>query len=100
MFRKVCHEFWSVPITVGKRRLDLGCNIYSQYYDNVRYMADQLTLEIQSEPIGIYAGSNKSAILKGGRYFLTTKEELKSNVKKGEIRILFSTDAASEGLNL
>jgi len=83
-----------------KRWLDLGCIIFSQYYDTVSYMADQLTIEIPQEPIGIYAGSNKSAIVTGGRYLRTTKEELKAKVKKGEIRILFGTDAASEGLNL
>ncbi|TAK46238.1 MAG: helicase SNF2 [Saprospiraceae bacterium] len=83
-----------------KRWLEMGCIIFSQYYDTVKYMADQLTLEIPAGSIGIYAGSNKSAIVKGGRYIRATKEELKASVKKGEIRILFGTDAASEGLNL
>jgi superfamily II DNA or RNA helicase len=83
-----------------KRWLDMGCIIFSQYYDTVRYMADQLTLEIPDEPIGIYAGSSKSSIVIGNRHIRTTKEDLKASVKKGEIRILFGTDAASEGLNL
>ncbi|MBX2928876.1 MAG: DEAD/DEAH box helicase family protein [Saprospiraceae bacterium] len=83
-----------------KQWLELGCIVFSQYYDTVKCMADLLTLEMPAEPIGIYAGSNKSAILKGGRYVRTTKEEIKASVRTGEIRILFGTDAASEGLNL
>lgn len=80
--------------------LDLGCIIFSQYFDTVWYMAHQLSTEIPAEPIGIYAGSNKSGILTGGRFLRTSKEDLKSKVHSSAIRVLFGTDAASEGLNL
>lgn len=80
--------------------LDLGCIIFSQYFDTVWYMANQLTIEIPTEPIGVYAGSNKSGILTGGRFLRSSKEELKLKVQNGAIRVLFGTDAASEGLNL
>jgi hypothetical protein len=85
---------------LDKRWLDLGCIIFSQYYDTVWYMASQLSSELPAEPIGVYAGSNKSGVLTGGRFMRTTKEEIKARVKDGSIRLLFGTDAASEGLNL
>lgn len=80
--------------------LDLGSIIFSQYFDTVWYMAHQLTAELPTEPIGIYAGSNKSGILTGGRFLRVSKEEIKSRVQHGAIRVLFGTDSASEGLNL
>lgn len=85
---------------LDKRWLDVGCIIFSQYYDTVWYMANQLSAELPAEPIGLYAGSNKSGILTGGRFLRSTKEEIKARVKDGSIRLLFGTDAASEGLNL
>lgn len=87
-------------ILIQDRWLELGCIIFSQYFDTVSYMAMQMSAEIPTEPIGIYAGSNKSGILNGGRFVRTSKEELKALIKTGEIRLLFGTDAASEGLNL
>lgn len=62
------------------------------------YMASQLSLELPTEPVGIYAGCNKPGLLTGGRFLRMAKEELKAKVQRGELRILFGTDAASEGL--
>ena len=59
-----------------------------------------MTLELPNEPIAIYAGGRKSGILNNGIFTLMEKDTLKAMVKKGEIRLLFGTDAASEGLNL
>jgi superfamily II DNA or RNA helicase len=78
----------------------LGCIIFSQYFDTVEYMASLLSRELPDEDIGIYAGSNKSCIWKNSEYTRTTKEEIKKRVQRNELKILFGTDAASEGLNL
>ncbi len=80
--------------------LELGCIIFSQYFDTVQYMAHQLTADLPNEPIGIYAGGTKSGILSGGKYTTVSKETIKAKVQQGELRVLFGTDAASEGLNL
>jgi superfamily II DNA or RNA helicase len=85
---------------VGKNWLDLGCIIFSQYYDTIWFMSNQLSEDFPDLEIGIYAGGNKSGILKNNEFQLTQKNELKSMVKEGKIKVLFGTDAASEGLNL
>jgi superfamily II DNA or RNA helicase len=85
---------------LDKGWLDLGCIIFSQYYDTIQYMAYQLTADLPDEPIGIYAGGMKSGILRRGKYTTVSKEAIKAQVQRGELRVLFGTDAASEGLNL
>ena len=85
---------------VEKKWLELGCIVFSQYYDTVWFMANQLSEDMPDLEIGIYAGSNKSGILKGREFQPSLKDDIKKRVKEGKIRILFGTDAASEGLNL
>jgi hypothetical protein len=50
--------------------------------------------------IGLYAGSNRSGFWQAGRFQRCDRTLLKNRVRKGEIKLLFGTDAASEGLNL
>lgn len=83
-----------------KNWLELGCIVFSQYYDTIRWHVFELTKLIPTEPIAIYAGSNKSAIVVNGASRAVSKEEIKAKVKSGDIRLVFGTDAASEGLNL
>lgn len=77
-----------------------GCIIFSQYYDTAHYFAELLSSELPNEPIGLYAGGNKSGRWLAGQFEPCPKEYLKRQVQSGELRILFGTDAASEGLNL
>ena len=84
----------------GKGWLDQGCIIFSQFYDSVWWLANQLTVELPSERIGIYAGSNKSGIIQNGLFERVHRDTLKEMVRKHEIRLLLGTDAAAEGLNL
>lgn len=77
-----------------------GCIIFSQYFDSAYWIAESLSKDIKGEPIGIYAGGDKSGIIIDGIYNKRTKEEIKAMVKRYEIKILLGTDAASEGLNL
>jgi superfamily II DNA or RNA helicase len=79
---------------------DLGCIIFSQYFDSVFWLAEQLTQEIPEEEIGIYAGAQRSGIMHNGVFTRMQRDVLKERVRKGEIRVLIGTDAASEGLNL
>ena len=80
--------------------LKLGCIVFSQYLDSIQWLAEHLSQDIPDEPIGIYAGGNRSGIMKKSLFTKISRDELKKRVQFGEIRLLLGTDAASEGLNL
>jgi superfamily II DNA or RNA helicase len=93
-----CHVV--IDILMHRRWLDEGCIIFSQYFDSIWWLAQQLSQELPQEPIGIYAGGQRSGVLRGGSFTPTSREVLKQMVQRGELRLLLGTDAASEGLNL
>ena len=82
--------------------LDLGCILFSQYYDTVRWVGDELARrpELSQMDIGLYAGSNRSGFWREGRFQRCDRDTLKGRVRNGDLRLLLGTDAASEGLNL
>ena len=80
--------------------LEHGCIVFSQYYDSVRWLAGQLTRELPDETIGIYAGAGRSGVMRRGAFEPRHRDALKDGVRRGELRLLLGTDAASEGLNL
>ncbi len=77
-----------------------GCIVFSQYYDSVRWLANHLAGALPEEPVGIYAGADRSGVLRAGSIERRSREALKDAVRKGELRLLLGTDAAAEGLNL
>jgi superfamily II DNA/RNA helicase len=79
---------------------ELGCIIFSQYFDSVYWLAEQLTADLPGEEIGIYAGARRSGVMYNGVFTGAPREALKERVRLGDIRVLIGTDAASEGLNL
>ncbi len=87
---------------VEQRWMDLGCILFSQYYDTVRWIGDALAThpECSNLEIGLYAGSNRSGIWSGGVFRRCDRDNLKARVRAGELKLLLGTDAASEGLNL
>jgi len=85
---------------IKEKWIDLGCIVFSQYYDSIQWLCEKLTADYPEERIGIYAGGNKSGIMEGGIFKRKSKDEIKKLVKTREIRLLLGTDAASEGLNL
>jgi hypothetical protein len=82
--------------------LDLGCILFSQYYDTVRWVGDELAkrTEFEGVDIGLYAGSNRSGFWRQGKFQRCDRNILKGRVRSGELKLLLGTDAASEGLNL
>ena len=84
----------------NERWLERGCIIFSQYYDSIEWLASKLKDDLTDEKIGIYAGSGRSGIIENGVFKRASREEIKALVRKGKIRLLLGTDAASEGLNL
>ncbi|MBF0106881.1 MAG: DEAD/DEAH box helicase family protein [Deltaproteobacteria bacterium] len=84
------------------RWIDRGCILFSQYYDTVRWVGDELAkrAEFTNIEIGLYAGSNRSGFWRDGKFQRCKRDDLKNRVRLGEIKLLLGTDAASEGLNL
>ena len=87
---------------VSRGWLDLGCILFSQYYDTVRWIGDEMAkrAEFAGMDIGLYAGSNRSGLWRDGRFQRCDRNVLKDRVRAGELKLLLGTDAASEGLNL
>lgn len=79
--------------------IEHGVLIFSQFYDSAFALAEYL-LKHFDEPIGLYSSSNSSKLLEGGRVQSVDRELLKEKVKKGRLKLLIGTDAASTGLNL
>ena len=86
--------------TEGKTWLEHGSIIFSQYYDTAYWIAAELAKLLSTEPIGVYAGAGKSGMFVGKDFAAVEREDIKSAVKKREIRLVVATDAACEGLNL
>jgi hypothetical protein len=82
------------------RWLNEGCIVFSQYFDSIRWFAQQLTQDMPQECIGIYAGGQRSGVTVEGVFTPTPRDALKQMIQRGELRLLLGTDAASEGLNL
>jgi superfamily II DNA or RNA helicase len=81
--------------------IERGCIVFSQYFDSVWWLAQQISEEtLPEERIGVYAGGNRSGVIQGGSFSRTSRERIKELVQQGELRLLLGTDAASEGLNL
>jgi superfamily II DNA/RNA helicase len=78
----------------------LGCIVFSQYRASIQWLAEHLMREFPDEPIALYSGATTSGIMRGGQWAPATRESLKLMVKRGELRLMLGTDAASEGLNL
>jgi len=80
--------------------LNYGCIIFSQYYDTALWVAEELAAKLPAEPIGLYAGADRSRMLRGETHVHVERDLIKKAVKEREIRLVVATDAACEGLNL
>jgi len=83
----------------GGKWADLGVLIFSQYYDSAYALCRYLSEEGYAS-IGLYANSSSSKLFENGEVQSVDRELLKAKVKKGVLKILVGTDAASTGLNL
>ena len=80
--------------------LELGCIIFSQYYDTARWIGGLISATHKTEPVAVYAGVGKSGILLDGEWRTVDREDIKRGVKERWLRVVCATDAACEGLNL
>lgn len=83
-----------------KKWLELGCIIFSQYYDTSFWVAESLTQALPDEKVALYAGTGKSGLFFAGEWRSVEREEIKRAVRDRIIRLVVATDAACEGLNL
>ncbi|HHX37498.1 MAG TPA: DEAD/DEAH box helicase family protein [Clostridiaceae bacterium] len=90
-------------IELAKERINLGDTVllFSRYTDTVDALIQQFEHVRGNEilPYGIYTGK-KSAIIKDGKEEQCDKGRIKKELFAGNIKIMFCSDAASEGLNL
>lgn len=93
-------HFLTQQRTDGKTWLEHGCIIFSQYFDTVRSLSEQLAQLLPNEPVAMYAGAGKSGIFRNGDFASVEREDIKSAVRQHDVRLLVATDAACEGLNL
>lgn len=80
--------------------LQKGCIVFSQYYDTVRWLAEQVSRKHPEEIVTVYAGLGRSGELRNGEWRTVDREDIKQAVKDRIVRLVFATDAACEGLNL
>jgi superfamily II DNA or RNA helicase len=80
--------------------LDLGCIIFSQYFDTAHWVAKSLTERLPEERVALYAGAGKSGLFFSGEWRSVEREDIKKAVRDRTIRLVIATDAACEGLNL
>lgn len=83
-----------------QRWLERGCIIFSQYFDSVQWLGEQLAADLPKERIAIYAGQSRSGFIEGKQFRKATRDDIKESVRTGTVRLLLGTEAASEGLNL
>jgi len=80
--------------------LNRGCIVFSQYYNSIEWISKRFHTDFPNIPFGIYAGGDKSGIYENGQFQRKSKEDIKKLVRNKQLKLLFGTDAASEGLNL
>jgi superfamily II DNA/RNA helicase len=83
-----------------RRRLELGCIIFSQYHDTAYWIAESLTTRMPGERVALYAGADESGVFFDGEWRSVEREDIKAAVRDRKVRLLVATDAACEGLNL
>lgn len=79
---------------------ELGCIVFSQYYDTAHWVASELTKDFPDKVVALYAGADRSGLFKNGVFENFKREEIKKRVKTREVQLVVATDAACEGLNL
>jgi superfamily II DNA or RNA helicase len=80
--------------------LEMGCIVFSQYYDTVKWVGERLTKRLPGERVAVYAGAGKSGLFIDGEWKSIERDQIKKAVKERQIRLVVATDAACEGLNL
>ena len=79
---------------------DNGAIIFSQYRTTAEWVLDALCATFPEEPVALYAGGAASFVQRGQERRSAAREQIKTHIQTGDIRLVCATDAACEGLNL
>jgi len=87
---------------LGERRWleENGAIIFSQYRTTAEWVLEALCTAFPTEPVALYAGGAASFVQRGQERRTAAREQIKTRIQDGEIRLVCATDAACEGLNL
>ena len=77
-----------------------GSIIFSQYRTTAEWVLEALCIAFPDEPVALYAGGAASFVQRGQERRTAAREQIKTRIQNGEIRLVCATDAACEGLNL
>ena len=77
-----------------------GAIIFSQYRATAEWVLGALCVAFPDEPVALYAGGAASFVQRGQDRRTAAREQIKTRIQEGEIRLVCATDAACEGLNL
>ncbi|MCZ8320048.1 MAG: phospholipase D-like domain-containing protein [Novosphingobium sp.] len=92
--------FLSQHRSSGQTWSELGCIIFSQYYDTAHWVATELAKDFPDKVVAVYAGAGKSGLFRDGEFIGVERDRIKKLVKTREVQLVVATDAACEGLNL
>jgi superfamily II DNA or RNA helicase len=77
-----------------------GAIIFSQYRTTAEWVLEALCAEFPGVPVALYAGGAASFVQSGDDRKTASREQIKTAIQRGDIRLVCATDAACEGLNL
>jgi hypothetical protein len=77
-----------------------GAIIFSQYRTTAEWVLEARCKTFPDEPVALYAGGAASFVQRGIDRRTVTREQIKTSIQSGDIRLVCATDAACEGLNL
>src|SRR5262249_47461883 len=77
-----------------------GAIIFSQYRTTAEWVLEALCAAFPDEPVALYAGGAASFVQRGPDRRSAAREQIKTSIQRGDIRLVCATDAACEGLNL
>jgi hypothetical protein len=77
-----------------------GAIIFSQYRTTAEWLLEALCAAFPDEPVALYAGGSASFVQRGSDRRTAAREQIKTSIQNGDIRLVCATDAACEGLNL
>jgi superfamily II DNA or RNA helicase len=85
---------------IDRNWLEMGCIIFSQYYDTAYWVAKSLTASLPQEQIALYAGAGKSGLFFNCEWRSVDRKDITKAIDTRSLRLIVATDAACEGLNL
>ncbi|MBP5440167.1 MAG: DEAD/DEAH box helicase family protein [Fibrobacter sp.] len=91
----------SISVAIDHLKKSDKVLLFSRYTDTVEALISEFkdSVDFRNFPFGVYTGQ-KSVIFQGENETSCSKDYLKYSLQKGDVKIIFCSDAASEGINL